>query len=204
MRKLNILILTLLFSLFSIAALFGQALEISGTVTEALTGDPLPGANIAVKGTNLGTASDREGNFNLTLPNANQATLVVSFIGFFTQEVTVNQSTGSLNISMDEDVLKVSEIVVTGLATSVKKRNLANSVGTVSAKELIPVPAQTLERALSGKMAGIAISQNTGAPGGGINVNLRGTSTITGSTQPLYVVDGVIFSNAAIQSGIDG
>ena len=168
MRKLNILILTLLFSLFSIAALFGQALEISGTVTEQLTGDPLPGANIYVKGTNLGTASDRNGNFNLTLPNANQATLVVSFIGFFEQEVTVNQSTSSLNISMDEDVLKVSEIVVTGLATSVKRRNLANSVGTVSAKELIPVPAQTLERALSGKMAGIAISQNTGAPGGGI------------------------------------
>jgi len=203
MRKLNILSLTILFSLFSITALFGQALEISGTVTEQLTGDPLPGANISVKGTNLGTASDRNGNFNLTLPNANQATLVVSFIGFFEQEVTVNQSTSSLNISMDEDVLKVSEIVVTGLATSVKRRNLANSVGTVSAKELIPVPAQTLERALSGKMAGISINQNTGAPGGGINVNLRGLSTIQGETQPLYVVDGIIISNQDIQSGID-
>ncbi len=203
MKKLNVLILALLFSLFSMGAVFGQVLEISGTVTEVLTGDPLPGANIAVKGTNLGTAADRDGNFNLTLPNVNQTTLVVSFIGFFTQEVTVNQSSSSLNISMEEDVLKVSEVVVTGLATSVKRRNLANSVGTVSAKELIPAPAQTLERALNGKMAGIAISQNTGAPGGGINVNLRGTSTLTGSTQPLYVVDGVIMNNAAIQSGID-
>ncbi|NIR50803.1 TonB-dependent receptor plug domain-containing protein, partial [candidate division KSB1 bacterium] len=79
----------------------------------------------------------------------------------------------------------------------------AHSVGTVSAEELEPAPAQTLERALTGKIAGVNVSQNTGAPGGGINVNLRGISTITGSTQPLYVVDGVIVSNADIQSGID-
>lgn len=203
MRKLNILVLTLLFSLFSIAALFGQALEISGTVTESATGDPLPGANIAVKGTNLGTATDRDGNFNISLPNFGEATLVVSFIGYITEETTVTQSTVDLSIAMNEDVLKVSEIVVTGLATSVKKRNLANSVGTVSAKELIPAPAQTLERALSGKMAGLTISQNTGAPGGGISVNLRGTSTILGEIQPLFVIDGVIISNVAIQSGID-
>ena len=203
MRKLNILILTLLFSLFSIAALFGQALEISGTVTESLTGNPLPGANIAVKGTNLGTASDRDGNFSMSLPNFGEATLVVTFIGYFSEEITLTQSTSDLSITMKEDVLKVSEIVVTGLATSVKRRNLANSVGTVSAKELIPVPAQTLERALNGKIAGVTVTQNTGAPGGGISINLRGTSTITGSTQPLYVVDGVIISNAAIQSGLD-
>ena len=203
MRKLNVLILTLLFSLFSIAALFGQALEISGTVTESLTGNPLPGANIAVKGTNLGTASDRDGNFSMSLPNFGEATLVVTFIGYFSEEITLTQSTSDLSITMKEDVLKVSEIVVTGLATSVKRRNLANSVGTVSAKELIPVPAQTLERALNGKIAGVTVTQNTGAPGGGISINLRGTSTITGSTQPLYVVDGVIISNAAIQSGLD-
>ncbi|MFQ5677749.1 MAG: carboxypeptidase-like regulatory domain-containing protein, partial [bacterium] len=203
MKKLNGIFLTLLFCLFSFSAAMAQNLEISGTVTEALTGDPLPGANISVKGTNLGTATNVNGDFTMTLPYANQVTLVVSFIGFITQEVTVNQSTSSLNISMDEDVLKVSEVVVTGLATSVKRRNLANSVGTVSARELIPAPAQTLERALNGKIAGISINQNTGAPGGGINVNLRGTSTITGSTQPLYVVDGVIVSDAAIQSGLD-
>jgi len=203
MSKLNILILTLLFSLFSIAALFGQALEISGTVTESLTGNPLPGANIAVKGTNLGTASDRDGNFSMSLPNFGEATLVVTFIGYFSEEITLTQSTSDLSITMKEDVLKVSEIVVTGLATSVKRRNLANSVGTISAKELIPAPAQTLERALNGKIAGVTVTQNTGAPGGGISINLRGTSTITGSTQPLYVVDGVIISNAAIQSGLD-
>jgi len=180
-----------------------QVLEISGVVVEEATGEGLPGANIQVRGTNLGTATDSEGRFSIKLPNFSKAELVVSFIGFITQEVDVTGSTNDLNIVMKEDVLKVSEVVVTGLATSVKKRNLANSVGTVSSKELLPAPAQTLERALNGKMAGITISQNTGAPGGGINVNLRGLSTIQGETQPLYVIDGIIVSNDDIQSGID-
>jgi TonB-linked SusC/RagA family outer membrane protein len=203
MKRINILILTVFFSFFSVSAVLAQVLEISGTVMERVTGDGLPGANVLVKGTNLGTASNRDGNFTLSLANFDQATLVVSFIGYVTQEVSVTRSTSNLSIALEEDILKISEVVVTGLATTVKRRNLANSVGTVSAKELVPAPAQTLERALSGKMAGISINQNTGAPGGGLNVNLRGTSTITGSTQPLYVVDGVIVSNTAVQSGLD-
>ncbi len=203
MKRVNILLLTLILSVLSVSMVVAQALEIAGTVTESITGDALPGANVAVKGTNLGTTTDRDGKFNMSLPNFTQATLVVSFIGYKTEQVTVTASTSSLNIAMKEDVLKVSEVVVTGLATSVKKRNVANSVGTVSAKELAPSPAQTLERALNGKLAGITVSQNTGAPGGGIFVNLRGTSTIQGATEPLWVVDGVIINNSAIQSGID-
>lgn len=195
--------LTLLFSFLSFSLVFGQALEISGKVTEAVSGEFLPGANISIKGTNLGTATDGNGNFNLRLPNFTEATLVVTFIGYITQEIAVTESTSDVSIIMEEDILKVSEVVVTGLATSVKRRNLANSVGTVTSKELIPAPAQTLERALNGKMAGITVSQNSGAPGGGLSVNLRGISTIFGNTQPLYVVDGLIISNTAIQSGID-
>lgn len=203
MKKIITITLVFLFGVFIVSPALSQVLEISGTVTEKETGEPMPGANVAVDGTNLGTATDARGNFDMRLPNFTEATLVVTFIGYVTQEVTVTESTNNLNIALEEDVLKLSEIVVTGLATSVKKRNLANSVGTVSARELVPAPAQTLERALNGKIAGINISQNTGAPGGGINVNLRGLSTITGSTQPLYVVDGVIISDADIQSGID-
>lgn len=202
MKKATIFILTLLLSVFSISTVMAQ-LNISGTVTESATGVPLPGANIVVKGTNLGTSTDLSGDFNLRLENFTEATLVVSFIGYKTQEITVSSSMSGLNIMMEEDVLKTSEIVVTGLSTSVKRRNLANSVGTISAKELIPAPAQTLERAFNGKIAGMTVRQNTGAPGGGISVNLRGTSTIQGSTEPLWVIDGVIVSNAAIQSGMD-
>ncbi len=204
MKRLFVLLAALLISAPISSSLLAQSLNISGRVTAEFSGDPLPGANIAVKGTNLGTASQRNGDFSMSLPNSSQATLVVSFIGYKTVEVAVTQQNASdLNIVLEEDVLKTSEIIVTGLATSVKRRNLANSVGTVSAKELLPVPAQTIERALNGKMAGITVSQNTGAPGGGIFVNLRGTSTIEGSTEPLYVIDGVIVNNSAIQSGID-
>ncbi|RMF58843.1 MAG: SusC/RagA family TonB-linked outer membrane protein, partial [Calditrichaeota bacterium] len=195
--------LTLLIGVVAVSLAFGQALEISGQVVEAGTGEPLPGANVAVKGTNLGTATNSQGKFNIRLPNFTQATLVVSFIGYVSQEVNVNQSTSNLTVQLEEDVLKVSEVVVTGYATSVKRRNLAHAVGTISARELAPAPAQTLESALSGKIAGLTIRQNTGAPGGGIDVNLRGLSTLTGSTQPLYVVDGVIISDAAVQSGLD-
>jgi TonB-dependent SusC/RagA subfamily outer membrane receptor len=203
MKKQNISIVMLVLVTFVASSLLAQALEISGTVTERKTGEILPGANVQVKGTNLGTATDRDGKFNMRLPNFTEATLVVSFIGYKTQEVNVSTSISDLPIVLEEDVLKVSEVVVTGLATSVKRRSLANSVGTVSSKELATAPTQTLERALNGKIAGISVSQNTGAPGGGIYVNLRGTTTIEGSTDPLYVVDGVIVNNSAIQSGID-
>lgn len=104
---------------------------------------------------------------------------------------------------MELDVLKQDELVVTGLVTSVKRRNAANAVAVVSGEDLVNVPTQTLDGALSGQFAGVNIRRNTGAPGGGINVNLRGSSTLTGSTQPLYVIDGVIINNDANQSGID-
>ncbi len=200
---------TRVFSLILVAFLLyassvsAQELVISGAVASKTSGEFLPGANVLVKGTNFGTTTDVNGNFRLNLTNMSRATLVISFIGYKTAEVEVTASAQALNVSLDEDVLKLSEIVVTGLATSVARRNLANAVATVSAQELVPAPAQTLDRALSGKFAGVTVSQNTGAPGGGIHVDLRGVSTIEGSTQPLYVVDGVIVNNAATQSGID-
>ncbi len=179
-----------------------HAQTVTGTVTAKDNNDPIPGVNVSVKGTTIGTTTDVDGRYSIELPPDNR-TLVFSFIGFRTLEADVPPGQNTLDVQMEEDVLGLDEVVVTGLATSVKRANLANAVGTISSKDLVPAPAQTLERALSGKIAGLSISQNTGAPGGGINVNLRGTSTITGSTQPLYVIDGVIVDNSAIQSGLD-
>ncbi len=207
MRKISITVTCLLaLSIFLFAGQAGaQSYTIRGKVVAADTKEPLPAANIVVIGTTYGTATDVNGDFRLRVENMPQATLVVSFIGYKTEQVRVDPSTAAqpITIELEEDVLRLSEIVVTGLATSVARRNLANAVETVKSDELLQASTQTLERALGGKFPGVFVSQNTGAPGGGINVNLRGTTTIEGATQPLYVVDGVIVNNAANQSGID-
>ncbi len=196
----TVLILTIL---LPSAFLFAQDMTVSGVVKSKETGEPLPGTNIVVVGTNTGTATSLNGEFEISLSGMDKATLRFIFVGYKTYELQVSSSTSNVVVELEEDYLRTSEIVVTGLATSVSRRNLANDVGTVTAEDLNRVSSQTIERALNGKIAGITVTQNTGAPGGGIDVNMRGTSTIEGSTQPLYVVDGVIVNNNANQSGID-
>lgn len=184
------------------ASVTAQELSVSGRVRAKASGEALPGANVRVKGTTAGVTADVEGRFRFTVNGLSQGVLVVSFVGYKTKEIEVSSGV-DVTIELEEDVLKLSEVVVTGLASSVSRQNLANSVATVTAVELQRATSQTLERALNGQFAGVNISQNTGAPGGGISVDLRGTSTIEGATQPLYVVDGVIINNSANQSGID-
>ncbi len=194
--RLSVLLLGLVLTASAVSAQ-----TINGVVTDASTGEPLAGVNVTVGGTLLGTVTGVDGSYSLDVLGGES--LVFSFIGFLSKEIAVSEGTTRIDVTLEEDVLGLEEIVVTGIGTSVKRTNLANSVGTISASELVPAPAQTLERALSGKVAGLSISQNTGAPGGGIHVNIRGTSTLIGSTQPLYVVDGVIVDNSSIQSGMD-
>ncbi|CAI8275050.1 MAG: TonB-dependent receptor SusC [Chloroflexota bacterium] len=176
-----------------------QAQALSGKVTDSETGDPLAGAQVFVKGTFVGTTTDVNGSYSLDVDG--NVTVVVAYIGYKTQELAT--SGGSGNFAMEPDVLRQDEVVVTGLVSTVKRRNAANAVASVSGDDLVNAPTQTLDQALSGQFAGVNIRRNTGAPGGGTNVNLRGQSTLTGSTQPLYVIDGVIVNNDANQSGID-
>jgi len=182
---------------------WSQNLELAGTVVIKGSGDSLPGAVVAVKGSPLNTVADGEGRFRLSVPLA-QATLEVGFVGFKTQSASFTASDSSIRFEMEQAPLEVlEEVVVTGFATSVKRQNLANSVASLKATELERAPSQTLDGMLSGKFSGVQVSQNTGAPGGGISVKLRGNSSINGASQPLYVVDGVIVSNAEIQSGVN-
>lgn len=185
----------LIASLFVVSAFAA----VSGTISDAKTGEPLVGTSIFVKGTFVGTTTDDRGVYSLDASSGD--VLVVAYIGYKTQEITVTGD--ALDVALVTDVLRQDEVIVTGLATTVKRRNAANAVAVVSGDDLVNAPTQTLDQALSGKFAGVNIRRNSGAPGGGVNVNLRGSSTLTGSTQPLYVIDGVIINNDANQSGID-
>ena len=166
-------------------------------ITDGTTGQPLPAANVVVKGTTLGTTSDFDGNYELTL-DAFPATLVFSSLGYAPLEREVTQAT-ELNVTLSESATGLDEVVVTGLATSVKRSNAANAVASVSAEELAGVtPPQTLDGALQGKFAGALITRASGAPGGGISVKLRGVTSVNGNAQPLYIVDGVYVNNSSI------
>ena len=193
----------LLLALLLGPAAFAQTTQVTGTVTDADSGEPLPGVNIRVEATQIGTITNVDGTYQIALPIDNR-TLIFTFVGYRTQDVEVAEGQSTLNVQLREDLLGLDEVVVTGLASSVKRQNLANSVETISARELAGTTTnQTLDGALSGKITGGVITSYTGAPGGGISVKLRGINTINGESQPLFVVDGVIASNASIQNGVN-
>lgn len=176
--------------------------SVTGTVTDAAN-NPLAGISVKVKNSNLGTSTDASGKFVITVPSKG-ATLEFTSVGFKSQSVQVSDNNAVLSIKMLEDIGRLDEVVVTGLATSVKRRNLANAVVTVSSKDLTgTAPAQTFDAALNGKVPGALINANSGAPGGGISVKLRGVTSVFGNTQPLFVVDGVFIDNRSTPAGLN-
>lgn len=161
-------------------------ITISGTVTNE-ENEPLPGVNILVKGTNDGTTSDFDGKYTLQVENES-AVLVFSFIGYETQEVQVGAQT-TINVSMVPDTKTLQEIVVVGYG-EMEKRDITGSVAQVKSDELQAVPVFNVEQALKARAAGVQVTQNSGRPGGRIEVRVRGGNSMIGDNQPLYVVDG--------------
>ena len=163
-------------------------------------GQPIPGVTISVDKKRI-LVSDGQGA--VVIPNAGSSTIVLSATGFKSKTIKADTLTQT-TIVLEQDVANLDEVVVTGLSTTVKRRNLANAVATISSKELSgTAPAQTLDGALSGKIPGAYINANSGAPGGGISVKLRGVTSVYGNTQPLYVVDGVFIDNSGTSSGLN-
>ena len=181
--------------------LTAQTRTLTGSVSDATTGQPVSGAAVAVSGTALGAFTNEDGNFAVAVAPGEVA-LEVTMLGYQPATVTVPAGTNNVNVALRMDVLNLDEVVVTGQATGVSRRNLANAVSSVSAREIDRVPAASVEEALRGKVAGANIQSNSGAPGGGMQLQLRGVSTILGNHRPLYVVDGVIVSDQTIPSGV--
>jgi len=201
MQKLLLRLFQLLVFLLAPLWLLAQV-TVSGTVNND-KGLPVQGASVRLKNTSVGTATDANGKFNLTLPGSG-GVVEISSVGLKTSSITVNSSTSDLVITMVEDIGNLDEVIVTGLATSVKRSNLAHAVGTISAKQLVGTTSQpTVDGALYGKFPGANISSNSGAPGGGISVKLRGITSLVGNSQPLFIVDGVYYDNSSIQAGLN-
>lgn len=165
-----------------------QKRKVTGTVIDS-EGIPVIGANVVVKGTTLGTVTDIEGNFNLEI--SDNAVISVSYIGYVEQDITVGNR-ANVKVRLAEDSQKLDEVVVVGYGTMLK-RNLSTSVGTVNAEALTERPSSVnLFQGLAGKVAGVSISLNSGAPGGSPSIKIRGTGSLNSSNNPLYVVDGVV------------
>ena len=175
---------------------------VSGTVRDDRSGEPLIGATILVRNTTQGSVTDLDGRFTISISGNANAVLVVSSLGYVSQSVPVNENTGSITVSLRQDATNLEEVIVTGLASSVKRSNLANAVSSVSSKELTGTTTiQTADGALYGKIAGATIRSNSGAPGGGVSIQLRGISTLTGASQPLIILDGVYINNSFQRTG---
>jgi len=188
----------LLFLLVFPCLVYSQT-ALSGKVNSDM-GETVPFATVIQKGTSNGVTADVDGNFSINVENL-PVTLVFSSLGFETIEQSV-VSNSPINITMSESAQALEEVVVTGLASSVKRSNSANSVATVSADELTGrTPPQTLDGALAGKFPGAQITAASGAPGGGMSVKLRGVTSINGNGQPLYIIDGVYVNNNSVYAG---
>lgn len=191
MKKFLLTCFALAIALYSIA----QQRTISGKVTSAEDGSALPGVNVVVRGTTNGSVTDSDGNYTLAI-TGNDPALVFSFIGLQTAEVAVGERT-IVDVQLTLDVTQLSEVIVTAQGIAREKKALGYSVASVGKDQIEARPVNDISRILQGKIPGVVITPVGGASGTGSSINIRGYSSITGSTQPLWVVDGVPFNSSS-------
>src|SRR5213079_2878731 len=198
----RILLLTLaLATLVGVAGASAQQRQITGQVTSAATREAVAGVNVSVTGTAFAAVTNADGRYAIPAP-AGAVTLVFRRIAFKRREVSVPADQSAADVTLEPDVFNLEAVVVTGQATGVERRNAAIATTNVRGEEAARVPAPSLDRALAGRVPGAIISQNSGAPGGGTQIQIRGSNTVIGSPDPLFVVDGVIYSDASLPTGL--
>src|SRR6267154_986171 len=177
-----------------------QSREITGRVARALGDAPVAGATIVEENGRGVAQSGADGSFRIAV-GPGDVRLLVRAIGFARKVVPVPSTTSTVTVALDEDPFKLDAVVVTGQSTTLERRNATTPVVQVNSAEINNAPSASLEQALQGKVPGAMISMNSGAPGGGGQIQIRGITSILGAGQPLFVLDGVIISNDAISDG---
>lgn len=165
---------------------------VSGRVTSA-DGAPLPGVSVLVKGTTTGTSTDADGQFTVGVQDENSV-LVISFIGYTPQEITVGNQT-NINVTMMDDITQLGEVVVTALGIERQAKSLSYAQQTVDGSELMEARDINILNSLSGRAAGVDIKKSSSGPGGSTKVMLRGNKSMSGGSQPLFVIDGIPMVN---------
>lgn len=168
-----------------------QERSISGRVTGE-TNEGLPGVSVVIKGTQRGTTTNADGRYSLLIPKEGKE-LVISFVGFLTQEIAVGNRS-IIDIQLAPDTKALDEVVVVGYGTQ-RKIETTGAIASVKAADLLQTPVANVAQGLQARVAGVQITQNSGAPGGNVSVRIRGTNSINGTSEPLYVVDGIQISN---------
>ena len=194
-----ILFLVLIYSTLSLGQT--QQYSFSGNITDASDGTPIPGVSVFLVDTAIGGVTDFDGNyvFAATL-EPGKYSLVASYLGYSTKRTSISVAESNdiiTNITLTEDLLSLDEVIVTGNTVGVNKRTLGNAISSVKSEDLVDNGATAVDQAISGKITGALVQQNSGDPAGGISIRLRGPSTVLGSSDPLYIVDGIIISNSS-------
>jgi TonB-dependent starch-binding outer membrane protein SusC len=198
-KKLN---LALLFTFFLLPFYLSAQVVVTGLVTDG-SNNALSGVTVRHQSSSTSATTDNTGRFRLSIPERT-GNLEFSFVGYVTKSVPVTQVGDNYVLKLQESAGNLEEVVVTGLATSVKRSNLGNAVSSVTSKQLTGTTVQpTLDAALYGKFTGSNVSANSGAPGGGISVKLRGITSLVANSQPLFIVDGVYYDNSSINPGLN-
>ena len=188
--KTTIAVLSVL--LLAAAPVLARQAAISGTVTDVRTGETLPGATVMIETLQRGASTDLQGRYNLTNIPAGVHTLRVTYMGYKNQTRVVDATSGTAvaDFALEEDFLGLDEVVVVGYGTE-QRANVSGSVGSLRMESIESVPLPTVENALQGRIAGVRVTQNSGAPGSAISIRVRGSSSISAGNDPLYVIDGV-------------
>jgi len=198
MKRFVFVLSLLLFVGFNL--LQAQGVQVTGHVTSAEDGTALPGVSVVVRGTTIGAVTDFEGNYAITVPDAS-ATLMFSFVGMLTQEVALEGKT-VVDVVLESTSMELDEVVVTALGVSREKKSLGYSIQEVDGAAVSDVPSSNFTEALSGKLAGVHI-KGANTMGGSNNVVIRGSTSLTGSNQAMFVVDGIPISNLNVATGSD-